>query len=147
MRLAAISAIFLVFSSAHAVEPGEQLADPALEARAREISRDIRCVVCQSENIDDSNAPLAHDLRVLVRERLSAGDSDEAVRDYLVHRYGDYVLLKPRVKGNTLALWLAPLIAALIGAAALFGVLRGAPKLPGQAPLSDAELDELRRLD
>lgn len=147
MRLAAISAVFFIATSALAVEPDEQLADAALEARAREISRDIRCVVCQSENIDDSNAPLARDLRLLVRERLQKGDSDEEVVAFLVDRYGDYVLLKPRLQTNTFLLWLAPAIAGLIGAASLFLVLkrsRGRDSAP--AALTAEEQEKLRRL-
>jgi cytochrome c-type biogenesis protein CcmH len=138
----------LVSSSALAVQPDEQLADPALEARAREISREIRCVVCQSENIDDSNAPLARDLRLLVRERLVAGDSDKEVLDYLVVRYGDYVLLKPRLQTNTILLWAAPLLAAAAGAAGALLALRGAKRrrTPGTTP-ADEELDALKRLD
>ena len=93
-----------------AVEPDEILDDPVLEERAREISRQLRCVVCQSQSIDDSNAPLAKDMRVLVRERLVAGDSDDEIIAFLVERYGDYVLLKPPVQSNTFFLWTAPII-------------------------------------
>ena len=102
--------------AAHAVTPDEMLSDPALEARARDVSKELRCVVCQNQSIDDSNAPLAHDMRVLVRERILAGDSDERVKSYLVNRYGDFVLLKPRIKVDTLLLWFGPLL--LLGAAA-----------------------------
>jgi cytochrome c-type biogenesis protein CcmH len=138
----------LVSSSALAVQPDEQLADPALEARAREISREIRCVVCQSENIDDSNAPLARDLRLLVRERLVAGDSDKEVLDYLVVRYGDYVLLKPRLQTNTIFLWVTPLLAAAAGAAGALLALRGAKKRQSAgSALTDDELNALKRLD
>ncbi len=107
---AALALIFAVASvePTLAVEPDEMLDNPVLEARAREISRQLRCVVCQSQNIDDSNAPLAKDMRLLVRERLVAGDSDEAIIAYLVARYGDYVLLKPPVQTNTAFLWAAP---------------------------------------
>ncbi len=110
----------LLNMAAFAVEPDEVLDDPALEARAIEISRNLRCVVCQSQSIDDSNAPLAKDMRVIVRERLTAGDSDAEVYAFLVDRYGDYVLLKPPVQQNTVLLWAAPalvLLAACIGAA------------------------------
>lgn len=103
-------ATLTIAATAHAVEPDEVLADPALEARAREISANIRCVVCQSQNIDDSNAPLAKDMRIIVRERLSAGESDEEVYEFLVERYGDYVLLKPPVQSNTVFLWAAPFV-------------------------------------
>lgn len=148
LRLLAISALVLASSSALAVEPDELLADPALEARAREISRDIRCVVCQSENIDDSNAPLARDLRLIIRERLVAGDSDEAVVDYLVARYGDFVLLKPRIQKNTILLWGAPIAAAATGAVGLWSVLRAAKSRGSRPkPLTPAEVDALSRFD
>lgn len=148
MRLLIVSAFLLWSSAAFAVQPDEQLADPALEARARSISREIRCVVCQSESIDDSNAPLARDLRLLVRERIVAGDTDEEVSDFLVARYGDYVLLKPRVQTNTLLLWAAPLAAAAAGAAGLWSVVRAArSRKEPPRPLSDDEVEALRRLD
>jgi cytochrome c-type biogenesis protein CcmH len=110
--------VALAFSApAHAVLPSEQLADPGLEARARTISQELRCVVCQNQTIDDSDAPLAHDLRVIVRERLKAGDSDSEVKAYLVKRYGAYVLLKPPLEPATLLLWFGPLVVLLAGAA------------------------------
>lgn len=96
--------------AAQAVEPSEILADKALEARARDLSAQLRCVVCQNQSIDDSNAPLARDLRILVRERLVAGDTNEEVLSFLVARYGEFVLLKPPVGAHTLLLWLAPLL-------------------------------------
>ncbi len=96
--------------SALAVEPDERLKDPVLEARAREISKDLRCLVCQGQAIDDSNADLAKDLRVLVRKRLTAGDTDEEVRQFLKDRYGDFILLNPPVEKKTLLLWLTPAI-------------------------------------
>ncbi|WP_207485615.1 cytochrome c-type biogenesis protein [Arenibaculum pallidiluteum] len=105
---------------AWAVQPDEVLPDPAQEARAREISRELRCLVCQNQSIDDSNAPLARDLRVIVRERITAGDTDTQVLDFVVGRYGDFVLLRPPFKPETLALWLGP---AAILAAGLCGVL------------------------
>jgi cytochrome c-type biogenesis protein CcmH len=107
-QLFLIFALFLFCTQAHAARPDEMLANPALEARARSISKDLRCPVCQNQSIDDSDASLAHDLRVLVRERLKAGDSDEQVKQYLVNRYGDYVLLDPPFKNTTLVLWLGP---------------------------------------
>jgi cytochrome c-type biogenesis protein CcmH len=117
--------IALVSSSAlWAVEPSEVLSDPTLEARARTLSKELRCMVCQNESIDDSGAPLAHDLRVLVRERLKAGDSDEQVIDFLVTRYGEFVLLKPRLSWHTLALWGAPPAVLLIGFVMLIVVAR-----------------------
>jgi cytochrome c-type biogenesis protein CcmH len=147
VRLLLISALLFVATAAHAVRPDEQLADPALEARAREISRDIRCVVCQSENIDDSGAPLARDLRLLVRERLVAGDTDAEVVDYLVARYGDYVLLKPRVKASTILLWAAPLLAAAAAAAGVFAATRARTRAGAPPPLSDDEKEALRKLN
>lgn len=109
-----LAAFFVMFATiALAVEPDEILEDPELEARARAISRDVRCVVCQNEPIDSSNAGVARDLRILIRERLVAGDTDEEVLQYLVDRYGDYVLFKPPFKPATYALWLAPF--ALMG--------------------------------
>lgn len=101
-----------------AVEPDEVLPNPALESRARDLSTELRCLVCQNQSIDDSNAPLARDLRLLVRERLKAGDSDAQVKDFIVARYGDFVLLKPPFRVYTLLLWVAPLL-ALFGALAL----------------------------
>jgi len=135
----------LMIAPAHAVEPGEMLEDPALEARARKLSQELRCVVCQNQSIDDSNAPLAHDLRVIVRERLSAGDSDAQVLAFVEARYGEFVLLRPRLKPQTLLLWLAPLL--LLAGAAIFLLrarLRPIDTPRGAAPLSP---DERRRLD
>lgn len=108
----------------HAVQPGEQLSDPALEGRARTLSRELRCMVCQNESIDESNAPLARDLRLLVRERLVAGDSDRQVLDFLVSRYGDFVLLRPPVNAATLLLWGTPVVAVVLGGIALFAAFR-----------------------
>jgi cytochrome c-type biogenesis protein CcmH len=105
----------LQLSLAHAVEPSEILKDPMLEARARALSSELRCMVCQNESIDESNAPLAHDLRVLVREHLKAGESDAEIRQYLVARYGDFILLKPPFKAETFLLWGTPLLVLLAG--------------------------------
>jgi len=107
-----------------AVESSEMLADPALEARARTLSKELRCLVCQNQSIDDSEAPLAHDLRVIVRERLKAGDTNAQVVDFLVARYGEFVLLKPRLSWHTLALWGAPPATVLFGAAMLVVISR-----------------------
>jgi len=129
-----------------AVEPDEILADPALEERAREISRNLRCLVCQNENIDSSHAVLAKDLRVLVRERLMAGDSDEEVFAFLVDRYGDFVLLTPPVQSNTLILWLAPFLFMGAGALGLFIFLRSGSLHRKENLLSDeeqAQIDDL----
>jgi cytochrome c-type biogenesis protein CcmH len=110
--------------SAWAVEPDEILDDPVLEARARDISAELRCLVCQNQSIDDSDAPLAKDLRVLVRERLVAGDSDAQVRSFLVDRYGEFVLLKPTMSLANLILWLTAPVAILIGAAVVIWRVR-----------------------
>ena len=115
MRRLLIAALALSLSApAFAVQPDEILRDPALESRARALSQELRCMVCQNQSIDDSDAPLAKDLRVLVRERLTAGDSDYQVIDFLVARYGEFVLLKPRVSSHTLLLWLAPFVVLLL---------------------------------
>jgi cytochrome c-type biogenesis protein CcmH len=134
---------------AEAVEPDEILADPALEARARDISRGLRCLVCQNQSIDDSNAELARDLRILVRDRLVAGDSDEAVVSYVVSRYGQFVLLNPPFRTGTYALWLGPAVIFALGSIALvvFYVRRrrhGTSEAP--TPLNKAEQRRLRAL-
>jgi cytochrome c-type biogenesis protein CcmH len=118
-----ILALFLMVAPAWAVQPDEMLADPALEARARDISRDIRCPVCQGETIDDSNAPISRDLRLIIRERLVAGDTDAEVVDYIVARYGEGVLFKPPAEGVNLVLWLAgpALLLAGVGVALAAG--------------------------
>jgi cytochrome c-type biogenesis protein CcmH len=114
-----ISAVCLG-NPAHAVQPDEIMSDPAKESRARELSRELRCMVCQNQSIDDSEAPLARDLRLLVRERIAGGDSDAQVMDFLVARYGEFVLLKPRLKSHTLLLWLLPPFALAGGGLALW---------------------------
>ena len=113
--LAAFLLIFGELQHAQAVNPTEMLGNDLLEKRARHISKDIRCVVCQNQSIDDSDAPLARDLRVLIRQRLVEGDTDQEVISYLVSRYGDFVLLTPPVKGATLFLWFGPVVFALLG--------------------------------
>jgi cytochrome c-type biogenesis protein CcmH len=130
---------------AHAVQPGEQLADPALEARARSLSREIRCLVCQNESIDDSEADLAHDLRLIVRERIAAGENDDQVKAFLVARYGDFVLLKPPVKPSTWVLWFGP-FAVVVLALAGAGLYLRHRRVPEAAPLDPAERAELDRL-
>src|SRR5258707_4469845 len=107
-------------SAAYAVQPDEVMSDPAREARARDLSRELRCMVCQNQSIDDSEAPLARDLRLLVRERITAGDSDAQVIDFLVARYGEFVLLKPRFERRTLLLWLVPPLLLIGGGIALW---------------------------
>ena len=131
--------------------PDEVLADPALELRARALSKELRCMVCQNQSIDDSDAPLARDLRLLVRERLQAGDSDKQVMDFLVARYGEFVLLKPRFNANTALLWLSPLALLLLGIAALAslwrrGRARAAAAPSAAAALTPAEAARLSRI-
>lgn len=130
--------------AAFAVQPDEVLDDPALEARAREISSGLRCLVCRNESIDESNAGLARDLRLLVRERLSAGDSDAQVVDFIVARFGEYVLLEPRRNGSNLILWLAGPVLFLGGIAIAVGYLRRQRPQPSSDDLSE---DEQARLD
>jgi cytochrome c-type biogenesis protein CcmH len=113
-------AVLMGSSAAYAVQPDEIMSDPVKEARARELSRELRCMVCQNQSIDDSEAPLARDLRLLVRERIAAGDSDAQVIDFLVARYGEFVLLKPRLEPHTLLLWLLPPLALAGGGLALW---------------------------
>lgn len=133
---------------AHAVQPDELLDDPALEERARDLSKGLRCLVCRNESIDESNADLARDLRLLVRERLVAGDTDEEVIDFVVDRYGEYVLLRPRASGSTLLLWAAGPLMLLLGAAVGFGYLRGraAARPVTEADLSAEEKARLARI-
>jgi cytochrome c-type biogenesis protein CcmH len=131
-----------------AVESKEMLADPALEARARNLSKELRCMVCQNQSIDDSEAPLAHDLRVLVRERLQAGDSDMQVMNFLVARYGEFVLLRPPLSWHTAALWGLPPAALLIGVATVLIILRRRRSMPRPeaANLTAAEETRLSEL-
>ncbi len=141
-----IAALLLLSAPAAAVLPDEMLADPALEARARTISRDLRCVVCQNQSIDDSDAPLARDLRLVVREQLTLGKSDTETIDYLVTRYGNFVLLKPPVEPATWALWLGPFAVLLGGSAALLAWNRRRSALPADIPLSESELAQVAAL-
>ena len=142
MRAILTALFFLVISltCAQAVEPDEILADPALESRARELSAGFRCLVCQNQSIDDSDAPLARDLRLLIRERLKSGDSDQEVKAFVVSRYGDFVLLKPPFDSRTLLLWFTPFLLLLAGV--LFLARRRTPA-SSSGPLSE---DERRRL-
>ena len=128
----ALSAI----APARAVQPDEMLAAPNLEARARTLSAELRCMVCQNQSIDDSDAPLAHDIRVLIRERLTKGESDDAIKVFLVSRYGDFILLKPPLKGATVLLWGAAPFILIAGAAFLIAATRRR----GRAPLTPAPL-------
>ena len=131
--LACAFAAFLLIGcpAAYAVQPDEIMADPGKEARARDLSRELRCMVCQNQSIDDSEAPLARDLRLLVRERIAAGDSNTQVIDFLVARYGEFVLLRPRFNPHTLVLWLLPPLALLGGGLALWIYSRRRSKFPG----------------
>ena len=129
-------------SPAFAVQPDEMLKDPALEARARDISTGLRCLVCQNQSIDDSNATMARDLRILIREQLVEGKSDAEVVDFVVARYGDFVLLKPRFKGTTIVLWLAPFV--ILGLVLVVAVRKRAR--PAVNPLSEAEKAEITAL-
>jgi cytochrome c-type biogenesis protein CcmH len=145
MRAATLGLLILLSMRAFAVEPGERLADPALEARARSISATLRCLVCQNESIDDSNADLAHDIRVLVRQRLVAGDTDAQVRQAIVDRYGQFVLLNPPVQPATYLLWFGPVAMLLVGFVGVAIWLRRRPvSAIDTAPLDE---DEQRRLD
>jgi len=139
----------LAAPAAHAVQPDEIMADPAKEARARDLSRELRCMVCQNQSIDDSEAPLARDLRLLVRERIATGDSDSQVMDFLVARYGEFVLLKPRFNPHTLLLWLVPPLALLGGGFALWHYSRRREQSSGASEDSTAKLtaEEQARLE
>ena len=131
--------------AAGAVEPDEILADPALEARARGLSAGFRCLVCQNQSIDESEAPLARDLRIIIRERLVAGDSDPDIRSFIVDRYGSFVLLKPPFEATTLVLWLAPFLILGIGALYLVG-RRRASASGAEMPMTAEEKERLKRL-
>nr|CAA61879.1 cycL [Rhizobium leguminosarum bv. viciae] len=142
-RLLLAFALLLMAAPAFAVNPDEVLADPALETRARALSAELRCMVCQNQSIDDSNADLAKDLRLLVRERITDGDSDEAVLNYIVSRYGEFVLLKPRVGMKTVLLWGAPVLLVLAGGLSLLVFAR---KRAGKPTGSKLTADEQARL-
>jgi cytochrome c-type biogenesis protein CcmH len=145
-RLLIAAATVLAFAGpARAVTPDEQLQDPKLEARARALSQELRCLVCQNQSIDDSAAPLAHDLRVILRERLAAGDSDKQAKAYLVRRYGDFVLLRPPFQADTWALWLGPPAVLLLGGAGVALYMRGRSRT-AEAPLSAADAAAAERL-
>lgn len=144
-----LGALLAFAAPSRAVEPDEVLPDASQEARARSLSQHLRCVVCQNQSIDDSNAPLARDLRVLLRERISAGDSDRAAMDYIVARYGNFVLLKPPVQLNTLLLWFGPGIILLMALIAYWTLIHRRPEksaddAPG--PLTEAEREELQSI-
>ena len=150
MRRIAFSLVALVCLAlpSYAVQPDEVLEDPFLEERARDLSKGLRCLVCRNESIDESNADLARDLRIVVRERLVAGDSDEEVIDFVVARYGEYVLLRPTLTGSNLLLWAAGPVMLLIAAGIGFGFLRrrASAPAPQDAALSDEEKARLERI-
>lgn len=146
MRSVLLALALMLAVPAAAVLPDEMLPDAAQEQRARAISKDLRCVVCQNQSIDDSDAPLARDLRVLVREQIAAGKTDAQVRDYVVERYGNFVLLKPPVEGDTLLLWAGPFAVLLLGALGLILWQRRRPATSGDAPLTAEERAALDRL-
>jgi cytochrome c-type biogenesis protein CcmH len=143
-----VLALAFLAGPAGAVLPQEQLADPKLEARARHIGAELRCLVCQNQSIDDSDAALAGDLRVLLRERLVAGDTDQQAIDYIVARYGTFVLLKPPFDAETATLWISPFVALGLGGlgVALYLRSRKSAFSAAPAPLSDAEQDRLNQL-
>jgi cytochrome c-type biogenesis protein CcmH len=143
-----VLALSLLSVPALAVQPDEILKDPTLESRARALSQELRCMVCQNQSIDDSDAPLAKDLRVLVRERLTAGDSDNQVTDFLVARYGEFVLLRPRMNWRTVLLWLVPFAVVLIGGLALLARRRRSADVvvAGSTPLSAEEQRRIAEL-
>ena len=144
--LALVALIWLALP-AFAVNPDEMLADPALEARARAISEGLRCLVCQNENIDASDADLAHEIRIIVRERLTAGDSDDQVRQYLVDRYGEFVLLKPVFALHTLILWVAAPVVLVVGAIALLFAARKRRRLTAESVAAQLTPEEQKALD
>ncbi len=147
--LIALGALFVFAAPCRAVEPDEVLPDPAQEARARDLSQHLRCVVCQNQSIDDSNAELARDLRILLRERIKAGDSDKAAIDYIAQRYGNFVLLKPPLQRETLLLWFGPGIVLLLALAGYWMLIRKQGTDPGTGraeTLSAAEHKELQAI-
>jgi cytochrome c-type biogenesis protein CcmH len=146
---ALLCSVFLVAAfipTARAVTPDEMLKDQALESRAREISQKLRCVVCQNQSIDDSSAPLAKDLRVLVRERLMAGDSDDQVTNFMVARYGNFVLLKPPMQLNTLLLWFGPALLLALALFVLFRTLKAQARLTLVDTAVPLSVDDEKRL-
>lgn len=142
-RLLTILVFLAAVGPAFALQPDELLQDKVLETRARALSAELRCLVCQNQSIDDSDAPLAKDLRLLIRENLVRGETDAQIMDYVVARYGDYVLLKPRFTIKTFALWATPFVVLLLAALGLF--LRRGKQRPAELPLTDAERQALQK--
>lgn len=148
IRLTALLVMLLFASPAVAVDPGERLDDPVLEERARGLSQELRCLVCQNQSIDDSDAPLAKDLRILVRDRLSAGDTDVEVLSYIVDRYGEFVLLRPPLRAGTVLLWLAPFLVLFAGITSVLVYVRSRrpDAVEAPQPLTDAEKARLEEI-
>ena len=147
LSMCIVAATLAVAAPTFAVQPDEILPDPALEARARAISAGLRCLVCQNQSIDDSDAPLARDLRILVRDRLKEGDSDEQIIDFVVARYGEFVLLKPRFEPHTMLLWLAtPVVGVVAIAIVILAARRRKLEANQAAPLTDKEKRRLKKL-
>ena len=148
LALAAAVSLAVVALPAHAVQPNEMLDDPVLEKRARALSAELRCVVCQNQSIDDSNAPLARDLRIIVRERLTAGDTDSQVIDFIVARYGNFVLLRPPVQTNTIFLWFGPAVLLVLAIVGFGALMRRRSKADPTTPeaLSDQERARLNKI-
>jgi cytochrome c-type biogenesis protein CcmH len=144
---AALLALFLAGPAPAATSPDEMLKDPAQEARARALGRELRCLVCQNQSIDDSDADLAKDLRRVVRERVGAGESDGQVKEFLVARYGDFVLLKPPVRPETYALWFGPAAVLLLGGGLLLAFYRGRRRDASSGPAAELSAQERARLD
>ena len=142
LRAVLVLCTFLVAATAGAVQPDELMKDPRLEARARELSAELRCLVCQNQSIDDSDAPLARDIRLLIRDRIGQGDSNDAVRAFLVSRYGNFILLRPPFELSTALLWLSGPLTLALGALGVFFARRRAPAPP--PPLTP---DEEKRLE
>jgi len=145
LRRAALALLAVTVLSAAAADPADRLADPAKETRAHALFRDVRCLVCQSESIDESQAPLAHDLRQLIRQQVADGRTDAQIRDFLVSRYGQFVLLTPELSWGNAVLWLGPLLVIALGAVALWTRRRRTPEPTGLSAQEEAALETLSR--
>ncbi|MBR9972633.1 cytochrome c-type biogenesis protein [Magnetospirillum sulfuroxidans] len=147
MKRLVLGLALILVPPAYAADPSEMLKDPVLEKQAEALGKELRCLVCQNESIEDSNADLARDLRIIVRERMAKGESPEQVKQYVVDRYGDYVLLNPPFKGTTLVLWLGPFALLLLGVAAAFAFFRRRGASGGPVPAAPLSAEEKRRLE